>query len=54
MSVSVVAKNIYSGVGEGPHWEEKTQTLMHVDIIARAVHRYNPATGVNEKRQVGE
>ncbi|XP_002120764.2 regucalcin-like [Ciona intestinalis] len=31
-------------LGEGPHWDDQTQTLLFVDIDNSAIHRWNPAT----------
>ena len=54
MSVSVAAKNSCSGIGEGPHWDEREKSLYYVDVTGRAVHRYSPDTGVDQKIAVGE
>jgi sugar lactone lactonase YvrE len=35
-------------LGEGPTWDAMTSTLIWVDILAPEIHRWNPATGVNE------
>lgn len=32
-------------VGEGPVWDDQSQTLIWVDIMNGRVHRYDPATG---------
>lgn len=32
-------------VGEGPHWDVKTQSLYLVDVIGHSVHKYVPSTG---------
>ncbi|MET0133105.1 MAG: SMP-30/gluconolactonase/LRE family protein [Kibdelosporangium sp.] len=37
-----------AALGEGPTWDVRTSTLLWVDILAPATHRWNPATGVNE------
>lgn len=34
-----------SGVGEGPHWSIKKESLYFVDIIAPAIHRLDGASG---------
>lgn len=31
-------------LGEGTHWDSRSQTLYVVDIIGQAVHRYHPAS----------
>ncbi|XP_053376399.1 regucalcin-like [Mercenaria mercenaria] len=36
-------------IGEGPHWDERTQTLLYVDINDGSVHRWSPETGKDEK-----
>lgn len=32
-------------LGEGPHWDDKSQTLYFVDIFKQKIHRLDPATG---------
>ncbi|MBP2476742.1 sugar lactone lactonase YvrE [Crossiella equi] len=34
-------------LGEGPTWDAGTETLLWVDILGKAVHRYDPRTGVD-------
>jgi len=41
-------------VGEGPVWDDTNGTLVWVDIMANAVHRYHPASGRNETLDVGQ
>ena len=53
MSVEVVSKHS-SLIGEGPVWEEKSATLIYVDIDRGDVHRYNPVTKEDTKSHVGE
>ncbi|UMG91255.1 SMP-30/gluconolactonase/LRE family protein [Nocardioides sp. TF02-7] len=36
-------------LGEGPWWDDATQELVRVDIKARAVRRWNPATGARSE-----
>lgn len=35
-------------VGEGAMWDERQQRLWWVDIGAKALHRFDPATGLND------
>jgi len=46
--VDVAIKNACGSVGEGPHWDDASQTLLYVDIKNLDVHRYNPATGEDQ------
>jgi gluconolactonase len=45
MSVSVLAKNTCETVGEGPFWEEATNSLLYVDIVKGDVHRWSAISG---------
>ncbi|ESO96769.1 hypothetical protein LOTGIDRAFT_207903 [Lottia gigantea] len=42
--VEVVVKHAAKTVGEGPHWVDKTQSLLYVDIFSNDLHHWNPAT----------
>ncbi|MGG5819939.1 SMP-30/gluconolactonase/LRE family protein [Falsiroseomonas sp. HW251] len=44
--VALAARNI---LGEGPHWDADTAALLWVDIVAREVHRWHPATGARQR-----
>ncbi|KAL5022572.1 hypothetical protein ScPMuIL_001727 [Solemya velum] len=48
MSVEVLIKNAASDCGEGPHWDDKTKTILFVDFGEKTVHRLNYATGEDE------
>lgn len=41
-------------LGEGPSWNESTGQLYWVDIEGKAVHVYDPATGVDRRIDVGQ
>lgn len=53
MSVEEVIKNSCQSIGEGPHWDDRTNTLLYVDILSNDVHRWNPDTGNDEKIHLG-
>ncbi len=40
-----VALDARAQLGEGPRWDQATCTLLWVDILGRAVHRFDPVTG---------
>ena len=44
-----VALDIRNGVGEGPFWDEATQSLLWVDITQEEVLRWHPATGALQR-----
>lgn len=39
-------------LGEGPVWSDAEQVLYWIDIDGKAVHRYDPSTGLDEARSV--
>ncbi|XP_067677038.1 regucalcin-like [Haliotis asinina] len=51
-NVETVLKNVATTVGEGPHWDDTTQTLLFVDINNGKIFRYNPGTGTNDMIQL--
>jgi sugar lactone lactonase YvrE len=53
VEVKVVA-DVHADVGEGPHWDERSQTLLFVDVSAGAVFRYDPMNGSTSSFTVGQ
>lgn len=41
-------------LGEGPCWHQEEQVLYWVDILGKAVHRYDPETGQDQQWDVGQ
>ena len=54
--VSVTALDGFSSMlcGEGPHWVEKDQSLLLVDIPAGYIYRYFSETGRIQKLKLGK
>lgn len=50
--VEVVLKHCCSTIGEGPHWEEDSGTLLFVDLKSLDVHRYHSVTGQHQVRHL--
>ncbi|MCA1646390.1 MAG: SMP-30/gluconolactonase/LRE family protein [Chloroflexi bacterium] len=44
----------HARVGEGPVWDDASGTLVWVDIMGNAVHRYDPATSVDRAIDVAQ
>ncbi|XP_060518780.1 regucalcin-like [Cylas formicarius] len=40
-------------LGEGPHWDEKSQSLYFVDILGNTIHKYHPATKKHTQANIG-
>ncbi|GAB1605454.1 regucalcin-like [Argonauta hians] len=49
MAVSVVLKNVCSTTGEGPHWEENSQSLLFVDIQSGGISKWNSGDNSHTK-----
>lgn len=41
-------------LGEGPHWDEKTQSLYYVDVIGKNILKYTPKTNKLTKASTGK
>ena len=41
-------------LAEGPSWDAETRRLIWVDITAGAVHRFDPASGDDERFEIGQ
>ena len=41
-------------LGEGPRWDGEAGELVWVDIMAGAIHRFDPATGLDRSLTVGQ
>jgi len=41
-------------IGEGPHWDEKSQSLWFVDIFGHTVHNYTPGDNTHKVFPVGK
>ena len=53
MSVSVLLKNVCPSIGEGPHWEEKSQSLLFIDINSGELHKYDTKSNEDSKITLG-
>src|SRR3954465_6977127 len=40
-------------LAEGPRWDARTQRLLWVDILAGAVHTFDPVNGLDIRRDLG-
>jgi sugar lactone lactonase YvrE len=46
--------DVNAQLGEGPIWDDTNGTLIWVDIMGQAVHRFNPSTGQHSAVDVGQ
>lgn len=44
MSVEILLQNICRTTGEGPHWDDATQSLYYVDINDGVIHKWDSLT----------
>ncbi|QJD84286.1 SMP-30/gluconolactonase/LRE family protein [Cohnella herbarum] len=40
--IAELVMNVQAKLGEGPHWDEQSQSLLWVDITGRKIHVYDP------------
>ena len=53
-SISMNAIGPFTMLGEGPHWQQKYQALVYVDINSSKLHRYFPKTDRQQELSIGE
>jgi sugar lactone lactonase YvrE len=53
VEVEVVA-DVHADIGEGPHWDERSQRLLFVDVSAGAVFCYDPIAATTSSFTVGQ
>jgi sugar lactone lactonase YvrE len=46
--------DVVAELGEGPLWDWRENCLWWVDILGRALHRFDPATGRDDRFDVGQ
>jgi sugar lactone lactonase YvrE len=49
-----VVLDVRASVGEGPVWDDRTSTLVWVDIMNNSVHVFDPASGQDRSVDVGQ
>ncbi|MBU6208001.1 MAG: SMP-30/gluconolactonase/LRE family protein, partial [Alphaproteobacteria bacterium] len=52
MNTPALLLDVRADLGEGPRWHAAEQRLYWVDINARTLHRFDPATGRDEQRKL--
>lgn len=50
MSVEVLLKGVTPTLGEGPHWDDKTQSLLFVDILSHTVYKWDSNSSKMESK----
>ena len=53
MSVETLLKNITSVCGEGPHWDDASQSLLFVEICDGIIFRWDSNSGKYESYKFG-
>ena len=55
MSVETLLECVTPTVGEGPHWDDPSQSLLFIDIIGNGgIYRWDSKTGKLEKHNFGK
>jgi sugar lactone lactonase YvrE len=49
-----LVRDVDAQLGEGPVWDDANGTLIWVDIMGQAVHRFDPVTGQDHAVDVGQ
>uniref|UniRef100_A0A0B6ZJX7 Regucalcin n=1 Tax=Arion vulgaris TaxID=1028688 RepID=A0A0B6ZJX7_9EUPU len=47
--IEVAVKSCCPSIGEGPHWDVKSESLLYVDIMTGGIHCWDSATGQESK-----
>ena len=53
-TVEIVVEHAASSIGEGPHWDDKDNKLLYVDILDNNVHRLDVETKEQDTATLGE
>ena len=54
MSVETILQCTTNTTGEGPHWDDTTQSLLFVNIEDGTIHRWDSKTGNHETHKFGK
>lgn len=54
MSVEILLKGVTPTIGEGPHWDDRTQSLLFVDLISKTVYKWDSESGGLESKTFGK
>jgi gluconolactonase len=54
MSISVLLRGTVKEIGEGPHWDGNTKSLLYTDMWAGDVHKWDSVTGEDTKLHLGD
>ena len=54
MSVETALECVTPTIGEGPHWDDASQSLLFVDINDGIIYRWDQTTGKHETHKFGK